>query len=378
MTLKQINLSGFKNLYDGYKMAFDEKRKAFGGNLFTYLEHLMVGIELDDITGIELFYLKKFSSKIIVLGDKYTNFVNEANENLHNEVDNILKLHDEICNDDDINTSKSYVDNILPIGCKSYHVIAIFKGAAITSIVGPFPENIFIDEETKQLAEYYPEPIDLQNKIFELFFNNFYQFIHKHSTDLDLVTEFMTNKKYYDYADGIVNLAHVNTPFGSLEFFGNTPTELNKQITAIKSNLKSLPYFIAESTYFTFVLNTTFSAFLHLFTTTNFVVDNIDPKVVLNNPENKLSDDILSKYQARVSGITSKISELRTSITPDITYLNYILSGAGIKYSIQLTAADIAAFLNESDHSVFSTIDEFIEIKSIIKNLYNQILGILG
>ena len=124
MVIKQINLSGFERLYDGYKRSENEKRKAYGSNIFSFLEHCMIGIELDMLTTIELYYLKKFASSVKVLGSEYRNFTSKDKEfDMNQKIDCLMSLHDEMVNDDDINTTESEVDNILPINLLFYIIL---------------------------------------------------------------------------------------------------------------------------------------------------------------------------------------------------------------------------------------------------------------
>lgn len=380
MIIKQISLSGFERLYDGYKRSEIEHRKAYGGNIFSFLEHCMIGIELDTITTMELYYLKKFASSIKVIGYEYRNFTSKDEEfDMNQKIDCLMSLHDEMINDDDINKNKSEVDNILPIGCKSYHIIAIFKGASIPSVTGSFIENIF--KENDKCFEEYPEETDMVGRIAEAFYNNFYSYIARKSTDLDLVTEYMTNTKFYQYADDTVNLAHVNTPMGELVFFGNDSGTLNRQISHIKSVEKTSPFFVKEMTYLTFVLNTTFSTFMKLYLNSDFVIDNEDLKIVFTSDDIQISESMLDKYKARISNSLDYLISNRKGLNRssdsnsgfNLNMLNYIFNGSRIKYSIQLTIDQI-----ERLDSILNEIDEMESIKSKIKSFSNTIVDLIG
>lgn len=377
MILKQINLSGLDYLYDGYKVAADEHRSAYTTKLFSYLEHCMIGLDIDEVTTLELFYLKSFASKIFVVGDYYRNFVNKDNyPELYNLVQDSLNIRNEVLSDSDIDKSKSFIDNMLPIGCKSYHVVAIFKGATITSITSGFP-NVLFDGDNGRILDSFPEPYDLENRVSQLFFKNFYSYIAKKSTDIDIVTETMTDMKFYQYADKLVNLAHINTPFGEVRFFKSDAKTFEKQINSIKNNQKTLPIFLSDSIYLTFVLNTTFSTFMKLYLDNDFIVDNQDLKIV-SNSKAVLSDDILIKYKNRISTIITSIKEFSKPLNgKDLNFLNYMFSGSLIKYSIQLSATDIDKLMSPDDHSAFSTIDELVSIKTDISNIYQSVISII-
>lgn len=380
MIIKRINLSGFKRLYDGYKRAESERRNSYGRNLIAFLEHCMVGIELDSLTTIEVFYLKKFASSVAVISHNYQNFTNKEKEfDMNQKINGLMSLHDEIINDEDINTSESMVDNILPIGCMSYHVFAIFKGSSITSITGGFVQDIF--KENGVLFEEYPEEQYMRDKVAGAFYNNFYSFIARTSTDLDVVTEYMTNTKFYQYAEDDVNLAHVNTPMGQLVFFGNNPSNLNMQISHIKEAEKSSPYFVKDAVYLTFVLNTTFSTFMKLYMNSNFIIDNEDLKIVFASDDIDLSEPIIDKYQARISNSIDYLISNRKGLNssdknnsgPNLNMLNYIFNGSKIKYSIQLTVSQI-----EELDKLLNGVDEMEDIKSKIISLSDTVIKLIG
>ncbi len=375
MIIKQVNTSGLKSLYEGYRKSADEKRKAYGTDLVSFLEHCMIGFELDSLTTIEVYYLKKFASELYIIGSEYSNFTNkDKTPDMYQKVNGLLEIHDEIINDEDINKTSSYPDNSLPIGCKSYHVYMVFKGASISSISGGFIDDIFKDNGA--LPADYPDSFELNMKIANMFFNNFYSYIIKKTSDLDLVTNFMTNTKFYQYADDDVNLAHVNTPLGELTFFGASSDKLNQQISFIKNNQIESPYFVKDVIYLTFVLNTTFSTFMKLYLNTNFVVDNEDFKIILASEQVNVSDEIIDKYQARISNFMDYIVANRNSMESsanDINRFNFIFNGSKIKYSIQLTISQI-----EKLDTILKDIDEMEEIKSKIQTFSNTIEKLIG
>lgn len=375
MIIKQVNTSGLKSLYEGYRKSADEKRKAYGTDLVSFLEHCMIGFELDSLTTIEVYYLKKFASELYIIGSEYNNFTNkDKTPDMYQKVNGLLEVHDEIINDEDIDKTLSYPDNMLPIGCKSYHVYVVFKGASISSISGGFIDDIFKDNGV--LPADYPDSFELNMKIANMFFNNFYSYIIKKTSDLDLVTSFMTNTKFYQYADDDVNLAHVNTPLGELTFFGASSDKLNQQISFIKNNQIKSPYFVKDVIYLTFVLNTTFSTFMKLYLNTNFIIDNEDFKIILVSDQVNVSAEIIDKYQARISNFMDYIVANRNSMESsanDINRFNFIFNGSKIKYSIQLTISQI-----EKLDTILKDIDEMEEIKSKIQTFSNTIENLIG
>ena len=379
MKIKQINISGFKRVFEAYQTAFKEKMKGFGSGLFDYLSHSMISLELQEITTIELFYLKKIASDIIVIDKEYSNFTSEKNEfDINQKVEGLLTLHDEMLNDEDINKNTSYIDNILPIGCERYHIIAIFKGSNITSITTPFVEKVFYVDG--KFPTSYSGNFLIENTIAELFFKNFYDYMSKQVTDLDLLSEFMTNKKFYQYADNICNIAYVNSPHGELVFFGNSQDVLNRQIDSIRKSQETSPYVLRDNTMITYVMNTTFSTFMKLFLNTNYVVDHQNLKLVFVDESIDISEKILNKYEARLSNYADYLISYKKGLNEDtninLNKFNFIFNGSKIVYSLQIPISDIID--KDKLDFMFGEEEEWTNIENSIISTAKMVDSLIG
>lgn len=382
MIIKKVKVCGFDKLYEGFKYAYENeayrsRRQAYGNQLFDYLKHCMISINLDDLSTIEVFYLKKFCSELKVIDKVYGNFVDDKkDEDIHQKVTGLLDLHNQMLNDDDINKDKSAIDNILPVGCNRYHVIAIFKGASITSITGVMLDSLFM--ENNKLSEAYSGNLQMEKNLSGLFFNKFYQYMSEKMTELDLVTEFMLQKKFYDFTDAVCNLSHINSPNGELVFFGNSGGRLNKQIENYKKSQVSCPYYIEDETYLTFALKTTFSTFFKIYLNTNYVVDHKNLKIVFVNQEIDLDNPILNKYNARISTFVNYINSFKKGLSEkqelDLNKFNYIFNGNEIEYTIQVPMDKLKEFAND----FFVDETELEIIKESMIAIYDTVEQLIG
>ena len=120
MIIKKVRCKGFDKIFEGYKATIGEGQgKGYGAQLYDFLKHAMVTIEVEDLSTIEVFYLRNFCTKLKVIDKGYDNFLNKDNEfDLHQKIGDILNLHDQMINDEDINRDKSAIDNLLPVGCE--------------------------------------------------------------------------------------------------------------------------------------------------------------------------------------------------------------------------------------------------------------------
>lgn len=380
MIIKKVKICGFDKLFDGFKYAYENeafksRRQAFGNQLIDYLKHLMITINLNDLSTIELFYLKKFCSDLKVIDKVYGNFVDpEKDDDVYQKVTGLLELHNQMLNDDDINKDTSVIDNILPIGCERYHVIAMFSGGSITSITGIMMDSLFM--ENNQFVDVYPGDLQIEKVLAGLFYNKFYQFMSEKMTELDLVTEFMLQKKFYDFTDGVCNLSHVNSPTGELVFFGNTGNRLNKQLENYKKAQASCPYYLEDKTYLTFALKTTFHTFFKIYLNTKYIVDNKNLKIVFANDMIDVDNPILDKYNARLSSFVNFIASFKKGLSEkqqiDLNKFNYIFNGTEIEYTIQIPMNEVKDFVNDFfvDETELENIkDDMIKIHSTVENL---------
>ena len=378
MKIMNVSLSGLDRLFEGYRHAADENRRtAYGRNITAFLNHCLISFEISELTTIEMYYLKHFSSSIHILDKTFSNFINAEKEyDINQKISGLLMLHDELINDSDIDDSVNSITNILPIGCTSYKVIANFKGPSIMSITGGFVEKIFTSEDG--LDDIYIGNSLMVDRISRLFYESFYSFIANKYGEIDLVTEFMTTRKFYNYSENICDLAYLNTPYGEITFFETDQDKLAKQLKSIKEKQKNSPYWVEKLMYVTFICNTTFDVFMDMYLNTNYVVDHEDLKIILANDSVSLSDNIVDKYKARISNsmdyLLSYKKGLINSDSMDLNKLNFIFNGNKIKYSLQIPLSNIIEFTNQYN----STIDEIIHALNTIRSIYDTVKNLIG
>ena len=392
MIIRNTTLCGFERIYDGCKL-FNSKWSSFGDKFFNFLYHAQIIIDLDDITPIELFYLKTFTSNIKILSSKFSNFIN-ANEkpSLANNINALLEIHDEIINDSDIDNYRTRPDLILPIGCRKYHVLAFFTGPAITAITGIQIKNIFLEKDESKsqlvLSEVYPgsHPLgleELKNKIQESFYKSFYEYISSHITNMDVISSSACETNFYRYAiNETISLSHINSQFGEINFFGNSTDKLNAKLKQIKKNRSEFPYDIEDDVILTFKLCTSFETFLTLYTSTNKIIDCEDLKVIFFNDQNRqhstiYDKSIIEKYKSRyltnIADIQEYIKDIKESPNKivNINDYNLILFGDTISYCMQLTMKELSDIKSIYIHSNDKLTGNTLEINAIEGYLSN-------
>lgn len=369
MRIKKVRVSGFDKLYLGYQACIKDNRAGFGDGLFTFMNHLMLSLNLEELTTIELFYLKKFCSSITIISHDYTNFVEKKDAvDLNQKIEGLLEVHNSILNDSDIDKEKCSPDNILPVGCHQYHVIAIFKGAKIASVTGSLIQNLFKDKNGK-FEEIYLGNVHIENVLGVMFYNAFYSFISAEMTNIDVITEFVTDQSYYKFADSPCSLAHINSPYGELVFYGNNQNALGMQIKRIRDSMQNSPYVLYEHTYLTFCLRTTFHTFMEMYLNLPYVVDHENLKLTFNNSDVLVDNEILAKYSARISNSIDYLNDFRKGLAKstdiNLNKFNYLFDGNPITFSIQIPLSDII----EGKFDLSKTLVDNFELRNIYKEV---------
>ena len=389
MLIKKVKISGFNNIFEGVEKGRSDGRGSdFGTEFGNFLNHARIFLDLDQLTTIEVFYLKKFASSIHILESTYSNFISEEKDPVINQkIAGLLEIHDEILKDDDINKNKYEVDNLLPIGCKRYHVIASFKGIDILSVTGGIIQNIFKDPKTDTRDPAYIGNTIMENRLASLFYNSFYKFIIDSMTQFDLVTTYILNKKFYQYGknEASASLASVSSPWGELSFFGNSSQALMNQITSIQQTQATMPYLLTDEVTLTFVVNSSINTFLYYYFK-NKVIDHQHLQVAIMDSGVNISNEILLKYQKRIEHFLTYIAEYKQekfvakqeekNTTFDLNEFNYLFFGNSITYSLQVTIDDIENWLKNID--IDDIKDEQMTIQTDILEAYNRIKSIIS
>ena len=392
MIIKKVRACGFEYLFNGYKEATKIGKSGFGSGLSNYIQHVMLTIELEDLTTMELFYLKRMCDEVRVLGKTYQNFVSkEKQADVHQKVASILAIRDEMVKDSDIDKKVCDIDNILPVGCESYHVIAFFKGNSIMSITGGVVNEIFsesvelktIDPKTKKEEithtfkawDTYKGDEEMENVLAAAFYERLYKYMAARMKDIDVVTEFMTNKQFYSFIDAACNVAHVNTPFGELNLLGTDEEKLALQIDRIKASQESTPYNFDDEIIVTFMFTTSFHLFMQIYLAGQNdvwkVIDHENLKLVYLKEDIALGNDIIDKYAARINAAINYINSFKKEINEgdfNLGKFNFIMNGTQIHYSVQMSLANIKKFLDTP-----FTDEEIVALKKDIGN-YEQIV----
>ena len=397
MIIKKVRACGFEYLFNGYKEAAKIGKAGFGTGLPNYIQHVMLSIELEDITTMELFYLKRMCGDVKILGKEYQNFVSKEKQmDVYQKVESILTIRDEMVKDSDIDKKVCDIDNILPVGCETYHAIAFFKGNAVMAVTGAVINEIFaepveiktIDPKTKKEEithsyktwDTYKGDEAMEEVLAKAFYENLYKYMAGRMKDIDVVTEFMTNKQFYNFADAACNIAHVNTPFGQLNFLGTDPEKLTLQIDRIKASQESTPYDFSDETNITFILTTSFHLFMQIYMADENdmwkVIDHENLKLVYLKEDINLNGDIISKYEARINNAVNYINAFKKEINEgdfNLGKFNFIMNGTQIRYSIQMSLSNIKKFLDTP-----FTDEEVVALKKDISSYEQIVRSVIG
>lgn len=343
MIINSVKACGFERIHEWYKECIQSGRNTFEASFMNYLHHSMISIDLDDISTMELYFLKSFSSMVHVVNYKYQNFINSKDKETYTKVDELLKLQTAISEDSDID-KYAEPENILPIGCKRYHVVVTFTGPSITNITTIRVESLFVEDS--KFNPDYPGNAIVEEKLAGMFYNSFYKHMSDSMTGIDIVTDFMTNKKFYQYSEDGVSLATINSPYGEINFFGSDSDKLNQQIAHIKKNQNKLATNLLDCISLTFVVKSTFNTFFNMYL--NYrknVLDHTNFRLVFADPNVSVDPDIFQKYQVRLNEGFDYMGKFKKQLSSnpeiDLNVFNYISFGNMMDYSLKFTLKEL-------------------------------------
>lgn len=353
MRIKKVTSSGISMMHYAVKQSVLMHQITPGNEFFNFMKHVSVTMEMDDISTMELFYLKKFASDVKILSNTIENFVDKkAKPDIHAKVEALLELRQAMMKDSDVLYKMGDLDDlnhILPLGCSKYSIMITFSGSNITALTGANVKKLFENEEGIFEEIYYGDAM-MENRLAGFFYQEFYQYMSRQIRDLDLITSFCKDKLLYKYCDSPCNLGYIHSPFGEISWLGNTQENLSRQLGILKKRREACAYDVSDLTYVTFVCRTTLRTFMNFYLKTPYVVDHSSFKLEFT----ELTEDVLSmyapdqvrqKYSQRISDAVSEINgyrkQLAESETIDLNKFNFFFYGNYITYSIQIPMTDL-------------------------------------
>ena len=362
MEFKKVRVCGFNKLYDGVmQYANNPVMKGFGDQLNEFLAHISISYELDDLSSMEVYYLNKISSSLMIKNDFFDSF--SSREDLvkaeRSLIDSVLIMS----KDEDVNEFN--YKNILPLGSHRYNVIATFQGTAIAFLTTYEFDTIFREDVKDNdgnsvrgpLYETYPGDEVIEDKMAYAFYEKFFEYISNKMTSLDLVTEFMMENKFYKYADKLVNLSSVSCPFGLIDFFGNSKENMKNQMTRVQSGYRTcdIKEDILKHTQLQFVCKTSFEVFMtFVLHYKKYVLNHENFKIIFSKSDFLFDQEILEKYKSHILPQFEKINNYRNSLkeitTIDLNKFNYLFGVDMIRFSISIPLMEISKFAEEFEN----------------------------
>lgn len=362
-----------------------------GNNMTKLFSRAFITLEISDITILETFYLKLFSNDNIIILDTYRNS-NNINV-LSDSINSLETLSNAITNDNDIKIKPD--NSLLPVGCINQHLLVTFTGHTLCNIIGVIPE-LFFDELDKGNDS-------ISDIIIKQFMTNFYKYMSKNITNIDILTDSIIDTNYYKYINNelSVSLSEVKTPYGLISFFGKKSSNISTEVDECKKlfNKNNLLLFDNQIPYLNtelyFEITCSFYTFLVLFTIlpSSSFIDWEDFKILMSS-NNKLFlnptsiPNNLDKYKLRLNSKVLEFIDRRNSISNNKEYnllkYNLILNSSMFKFTLKLSLNDISNkinvlnsnYLNNNISNYLNT--ELYYIYNNIMNLSKKIYSILN
>lgn len=254
----EINNINFLNLDTLYQIVVDKfydhnySNVKFGKNITQLLNHIVITLELSNVSEYEYIYLKMYSTSITELYNRRYN-IEHMKKNYPDVFDTMIKwltLLDNINRDQDIK-SDNMIGYFSPAGCVVGDCSITLSGFQIASIITLEPMDFFIkasdnkcvivneDPAKNKLDANYKNSIysdeSIKNFIVAEFLTKFYKFLSKKATDIDLASDsFVSGKFLLSDNKKKFKLMNLRSPYVMCDFVDDDPSTTIKNLKMYK------------------------------------------------------------------------------------------------------------------------------------------------
>ena len=413
MQIKEVTCSNLKLFFDAViaSKTNENYHSDFGSNTSSLLNHCSVSFHLTDISPLEEMYIKDFCNGSIIETEvdldsdpmitSVENInVKESEYDVYRELSTNIKtlesvnhLSSTIYKDDDY---KIDMDGILhPIGCIRKSIIAVVRGTLLFSIFTLEPIKMLMEVyDVKTPYELKDVNLDKSERLESYMVSNFMNGVYRHMmnrvTTIDLISDSFLNKEYHSFSDGTfdVSIEHVNTPFSSVNLFGDDNNERLKSLEASKKIIDFNMDDMLRSTELFFLCTCSFYTFLEMYAKLPIGVinDYEDLKIVMGRETSIIDMTKFPSYTSRIKSLLVYLHHLK-KITNDISSFNlkrynFIPGSTPITFTLRLTLKDMNSIMLPLQKSlkdlfhdssyVYREMNEIIEkTKSLSISVYN-------
>ena len=376
MIIKQVYWTGLEMINDCLKEKIHGTTPFFGSHINNVLSHCSILMELENVTELDLFMLKKLTKKLYdVKETDHINFFDQQNEpDAYDNLQKLLILHSEIKKDTDIPNDID-INQILPIGSVIYSCKVRFTGNDILFILGS-PVNKFFQINKFDSTS---DKRDISNSIIRNFINSYYSYAVSSLDIVDSLSDYAMYVHYYNTlsSENKIIAEQVDYPIGNIKFLSTSEDDLTLSLMKYKENKKNFPNVITDdNTIISIGVMSTISTFMKIATITDFVSDHEDFKVLLGKSYIESSGILVDKYGRRVTEPTQKLFEIRDKFKElehkrMLTY-SLITNGQPICYSLKIPVSECK---NIEEIIPINGIQEIDILNKMIYNVLNVILS---
>ena len=261
MKILEVNSSNIDMAIDGLEAArhSNDQIKSYLRKSDKFFSNCEISLKLSNVRGYELLMLSDFCSSITVIDKEIATIgsrcltqecangtndyykerraeVNELSRKSFNAYSALVKTYS-----DNTELTNDFI-HMIPIGSINYTIIARFEGTRIYSILTAMPCSKFVNHAEN--GEFYDiNSKEFANMIAKNFVENFYKFMESESSLVDVLSDVVIKENYYDYLyndEPDVKIAHINTPYGKVQFLGVESDEFTRTLSEVKSQMNEI------------------------------------------------------------------------------------------------------------------------------------------
>jgi hypothetical protein len=353
------------------------KNLMFGVNYSQLLNHINIILELDEVTRMDLIFLKMFCSSVFMTSDFKINaeFISRSYPEIYqSSISPLLNFLEKVA-EYTLNTDNGvdYIDLLSPMGIQTTECIVSFTGNQLANILSLSPEVFFIeatkgeclehdesstDRQTKFNREYdiYSSE-NLDNHIIQTFINNFYKFMVEKTEYIDILSDSTIHGNFFKKVkNNSVSIESIRNPFGHVDLVNDSPETIKNTFRFIKENMNKED--LLNNTIITFDIKVPFVVFSEFFRILPYdrfsslesmrvpISNSLDAETIMECPS-ELSEKFNARYNGRLSEMIHAVNAKYNSNAFVMKKIEMTESYEEYTFTLSLKFSDVDTYLSK-------------------------------
>lgn len=374
MKVKNIQITNIDKLIEYYNYRTLMKHPTFGFKAKRILNRVKITLELEEITALELIFLRKNSTTISVTGSGPANKENIEERDLDENFLQAIKENNQFFDTIQKEEGKDYGFLFQTIMEREFAAVCVINSSILEEFDHSMDKAFEIEEKDKERG-FKPDIDKIKNGFIEKFFQFFYRDMESSLNQNDQVIDKLMYDKYFSNAEqNSVIFAECTLPFEGVYGLGYEDDASMDKFNRATQLVKE--YDLKDDVEMYFVCNTTFLTYFYLTMFHGLEADcNLSLELLNNNLY--IDESLLNKYENRLNNYFGPVLMERTYDGPDRPIAMRVLTSTfntTITYGLRIPLRDFHKLhkiqVSSHDDDYSKTKIELIKLGTIIENLF--------